>query len=533
MWISIRLGFAAFVAIAACFDTVVAHAEDTGIQKRAIVIGVSKYLKHDFEPLRYADNDATDTAEELRGLGFDVTLLVSQDASLGSLTAALKKFFASLPALNRDDVAIVMLTGHGMQFSTPQNGQVIEEPYFCPADGFKSKPETLISINWIMKELENSGSSRNLLIVDACRNNPAKGAKGVDGSTVRQLPTNISVLFSSSSGQQSYESDEVKHGVFTYVLLNGLRGAAHNGAGDITWMSLAEYMMAALPAESERLTGNPNLKQTPNFVGNICGNIVFVPRHLNASQDIQKPRDIQKPDVLRNNQAQNGENADRSDNVLEMTFVKCSPGNLATRAAAQGAQAGDFWIGKYEVTQVEWQSLMGNNPSYFSPHGRGSARIASQDTSRYPVEQVSYKSAQDFCSRLQERESASTRLPAGLEYRLPTSAEWELAAREQALGAAAGDKTLAGWFLQSSDYQTHAVGTVPGDKNRVLDMRGNVAEWCLKSGATPAPTLRGGSWNESAVTIGEDEVQVPVDQGRNTYGFRVVLAPKRNIQLAP
>jgi len=100
-----------------------------------------------------------------------------------------------------------------------------------------------------------------------------------------------------------------------------------------------------------------------------------------------------------------------------------------------------FWIGKYEVTQGQWQKVMGNNPSYF------------KKGSNYPVEQVSWDDCQSFIKKL-NRQSRKT-------FRLPTEAEWEYAAR----GGRSGEKYAGGndvdrvaWYSGNSGGSTHPVG---------------------------------------------------------------------------
>ena len=75
-----------------------------------------------------------------------------------------------------------------------------------------------------------------------------------------------------------------------------------------------------------------------------------------------------------------------------------------------------YWLGKYEVTQAQYQAVMGKNPSYFKGDD-------------LPVECVSWDDAANFCAKLTEIERAAGRLPAGYEYVLPTEAQWEYACR--------------------------------------------------------------------------------------------------------
>ena len=120
----------------------------------------------------------------------------------------------------------------------------------------------------------------------------------------------------------------------------------------------------------------------------------------------------------------------------------------------------DFWIGKYEVTQEEWQAVMGTNPSRFM----GCARC--------PVERVSWGDTQEFIKKLNERES-----PGGHRYRLPTEAEWEYAARAGTTAAHYGELDSVAWYCDNSDKRTHPVGQKLANAWGLHDMLGNVWEW--------------------------------------------------------
>ena len=157
-----------------------------------------------------------------------------------------------------------------------------------------------------------------------------------------------------------------------------------------------------------------------------------------------------------------------------------------------------FYIGKYEVTQGQWKAVMGNNPSYFAKGDN------------YPVENVSWDDAQEFIRQLN--------IKTGKNYRLPTEAEWEYAARggKQSKGykySGGNDINVVAWYNLNSSCRTQPVGTKAPNELGIYDMSGNVWEWCndwygdYSSNAQTAPrgpssgsarVFRGGSWHDDA-----------------------------------
>jgi formylglycine-generating enzyme required for sulfatase activity len=119
-----------------------------------------------------------------------------------------------------------------------------------------------------------------------------------------------------------------------------------------------------------------------------------------------------------------------------------------------------FYMGKYEVTQGQWQSVMGTNPSAFKDCG-----------GNCPVDNVSWDDVQNFINKLNETND-------GFRYRLPTEAEWEYACRAGTTGDYAGNLSEMAWYSENSGRKTHAVGSKRLNDWGLADMHGNVQEWC-------------------------------------------------------
>ncbi len=161
-------------------------------------------------------------------------------------------------------------------------------------------------------------------------------------------------------------------------------------------------------------------------------------------------------------------------NSLGMEFVLLPAGTLQMGSSASEGYHDEqpvhtvhltrpFYLGKYEVTQGQWQAVMGSNPSLFTG-----------DPNR-PVENVSWNDVQEFIRRLNAQEGATL-------YRLPTEAEWEYAARagtttRWSFGDDASQLARYSWYSENAGGQTHPVGQLLPNPWGLYDMYGNVWEW--------------------------------------------------------
>ena len=145
-----------------------------------------------------------------------------------------------------------------------------------------------------------------------------------------------------------------------------------------------------------------------------------------------------------------------------------------------------FYFGIYEVTQQQYQKVMKSNPSWHSPEGNGKKKFSGKDTSSFPVEQVSWHDAAEFCRHLSALPEEKA---AGRHYQLPTEAQWEYVCRSGSTKPydfsrkrkPNDDSGENGGGYQTKPKQNPlpiaSVGTYKPNKFGVYDMRGNVWEW--------------------------------------------------------
>ena len=217
---------------------------------------------------------------------------------------------------------------------------------------------------------------------------------------------------------------------------------------------------------------------------------------------------------------------------IEMIWIK--PGSFQ-----MGSDSGDesekpvhtvniskgFWMGKYEVTQKQWKEVMDNNPSYFKRDNQ-------------PVEKISWNDCLKFCKKLS--------LKTGLNFRLPSEAEWEYACRAGTTtkyysGNCESGLVEIAWCRKNSDETSRPVGEKSPNAFGLYDMVGNVWEWCWDnwhdnydgapddgsswtSKGNSSRVLRGGGWyGDDEQCSSSSRISFMADYTYTTYGFRVVV----------
>jgi formylglycine-generating enzyme required for sulfatase activity/tRNA A-37 threonylcarbamoyl transferase component Bud32 len=268
-------------------------------------------------------------------------------------------------------------------------------------------------------------------------------------------------------------------------------------------------------------------------------------RLKSASEITVRPKGCEPADAIR----------ERDTSAL-MTFVRLPKGTFymgwnGTKGSARKTEIQEeFEIAVHDVTQGQWQAVMGTNRSHFSRRGNGRTAvldISDEELKLFPVEMVSWTDAQEFIKKLNEKERGR-----GHWYRLPTEAEWEYACRGGAVseeecsyhfyfdkpandlsseqanfnGTSPFGNAPHGKYLQ----RTTRVGAYPSNKLGLCDMHGNVWQWCadeFQPGGSDR-VIRGGTWVSrgfscQAAIRGRE---APTTRYAN-IGFRLVRVPAR------
>jgi TPR repeat protein len=256
-------------------------------KRHALLIGIREYAN--FDKLQYTENDVEDLAKLLDKGGFaGVRVLTTtrgkqkkaDEPNVNNIRAAIKTLLAKK---TRTDTILVALSGHGIMARIKEKGTEREESFFCPSDGKKEDTKTLISLRTLMHDIDDCGAGVNLLLVDACRNNPAAG-RSVSADTLPRLPRGTAALFSCMSGERAFETDKLPggrgHGVFFFHVLQGLQGKAKNEAGEITWSRLSDYVTNSVSDAVPKIIGG-GARQTPELKVNLTGKSPVLMRALN------------------------------------------------------------------------------------------------------------------------------------------------------------------------------------------------------------------------------------------------------------
>jgi formylglycine-generating enzyme required for sulfatase activity len=506
--------------------------------------------------------------------------------SYGSLRRFLRVRFDNA-FLSSGDNFWFFFSGHGIRHG--------EKDYLLPCDGDphpEGIEETAIPLSYVSERLRRCGADNVVLLLDACRNEG--GSKGIGLGEEEQQ--GVITLASCSPSERSYEIEALQQGSFTYGLLEALRiQGAGNCATVERLEQRLRYRIPEINQAHRKPKQNPYAVVEPAFKYHLIllpnratlqdvatlklaafeaqteGNFVLAEQLWTRILAVS-PADAQALKALRQiwTRSPDIQSVKSVSNLTEDTSSKSSPsllvppsrspqiltetlpGNIKLEMVkipagsfTMGAdeyedekpkhqvKLQEFYLGKYPVTQEQYQAVMGNDPSNF------------KDDPKNPVEKVSWDDAKEFCKKLNQ-------LIAGKDFRLPTEAEWEYACRAGTqtrfyFGDDAAKLGDYAWYDENSGSKTHAVGQKKPNDWGLYDMSCNVWEWCedpwhdsyankpdniknngnviWSSSNESRHVLRGGSWGgNSWYCRSANRDRNYADGGDNDIGFRLVLS---------
>jgi len=531
-------------------------------QKTALVIGNGAYSS---SPLRNPVNDASDIASALKKLGFKV--LLKTDANQRTM----KKFIRTFgKELRNGGVGLFYYAGHAMQ--------VHGTNYLIPI-GAKIESESdveyeAIDAGRVLGKMEDAGNGLNIIILDACRDNPfARSFRTSDKGLARMdAPTGSILAYATAPGSIAADGTG-RNGLYTSKLLKHMATPGLE-IGRVFRKVRIDVLRSSqkkqVPWESSSLIGefyfNPKrgiavVKSTHKIDTGLKTEQVQLEQERNELERIEAEIEERKRveaerkrieakmiKLLAMSKRPPKAKSKKITNSLGMEFVSIKPGSfiMGSPSSEHGHLNNErqhkvtltkgFYMQTTEVTQGQWEAVMGSNPSHFKNCG-----------DNCPVEKVSWNDAQEFIRKLNRKERTN-------RYRLPTDAEWEYAARAGSTTAFANgviselrcgyDLNLdaMGWYCGNSGKRTHRVAGKKPNRWGLYDMHGNVWEWCqdwyeknYPSGSAIDPTgpssgsyrvYRGGSWSNRARRCRSASRLRNEPGNRDNYlGFRLVLSP--------
>ena len=422
----------------------------------ALLIGNDAYSNKIFPHLDQAVNDTDKLAKKLRGLGFNV--IQKENLNFEKMREAIREFNEAL--IENNEVGLFYYAGHGMQIEG--------ENYLIPLKAhisreFEVKTEA-VDTELVLNAMYDAKTKINLVILDACRDN----------------------IFSSRGGRRGLASIARKNTFIAYATQPN--ESAEDGtfmdflAARITEKLSIDQMFKKVINDVRDKTGG---MQVPSFTYNLLSDFYFNPPKKNRTLIKPKALPLQITMIPKKKRQILLPPSPLVSKLVaplpvesclliepEMVNIKGGCYQIGSVKSEKGRSSDEtqklvcvdnFEMGKYEVTQAQWEAVMGDNPSTFRGHD-------------FPVESVNWKEVQLFIQKLNAKTNNY--------YRLPTEKEWEYAARSGSSSAyywgSSIDCTKANYDECAID-QTRKVGSYAPNKFGLYDMAGNVWEWmCSK-----------------------------------------------------
>jgi formylglycine-generating enzyme required for sulfatase activity len=494
----------------------------------ALVVGNDQYQS--ISKLRNAVADAQTMGEAFRKAGYQVTVVTNVD--LRVLKDELRAFRRRVRG---GDEVVLYFSGHGVQLGA--------ENFLLPVDVRSDTEDQVrddgLALSAVLADLRTAKPGFTLAIIDACRDNPfEKAGKSIGGRGLGRPPsaTGEMVLFAAGEGQQALDrlgpNDPVRNGLFTRVFVNEMQRPG---------LSI-DQTLRNVRVEVNRLAQTVRHEQVPALYDQVLGTYYFYPPGVQVTEPVpDRPvtRLTTGPSAAEiEQQAWDAAKVANSEAGYRAYLSEYPQGRFASAARVAIASArptppiqpdrqvtqvlrpgslikdcadcpelvvitgGNFYMGsdakrdyekpihlvnvktfamgKTEVTQAQWQSVMGNNPSIFKKCGPSC-----------PVSGANWDSVQQFIQRLNAK--------TGQRYRLPSEAEWEYAARagsQTEYSFPASEVEQHAWFKPNSGGSIKPTSQKKPNAFGLHDMNGNVSERvedCWHDDYNGAPT-DGSAW---------------------------------------
>jgi len=500
----------------------------------ALVIGNGEYT---ISPLKNPVNDAEEMVKVLEELNFEVISGVNLNQK------EMKKLVILFGnKIKNGGAGLFYFAGHGVQV----NGR----NYLIPVNAVIETEEDVdieaIDVGLALSKMEGANNRLNIVILDACRNNPFARSYRSSASGLAQMKAPKGSFISYATAPGSVASDgNGKNGLFTQELIKNMkipgmkieemfkvvRGSvqAKSNQRQVPWESssltgdfyfkLDTNTNISVPTVSnsvesaksqgsksyspdveywEKIKNSSDVSDFKEFISIFPDSLLAPVAKITIKQLDTKQMPQHTETVIAASPAIPSKAINYKDTItgLEMIFVK-GKGNI-----------NDFYIGKYEVTQGQWIKVMGSNPSNFVSCGDDC-----------PVEQVSWNDTQEFIKKVNKLTNRT--------YRLPTEQEWEYACRsagknETYSGGENVDKVA--WYIKNSEMKPHQADTKSPNGLGIYDMSGNVWELTQDNNDSSDndKVIRGGSWEfKSEHSRCNIHSSVEPDDNANFIGFRI------------
>jgi formylglycine-generating enzyme required for sulfatase activity len=452
-----------------------------GQQRYALVIGNADYPVTQVQ-LPNAKNDTEAIYKVLKDeLGYDTVL--RSNLNQRNMIREIDAFLARLKS-NRNSEGFLWYAGHAMEIE----GESFLLPLDVDMESENLIKNTSLSVNQLVSQLSKIRNKVNVLVLDACRVPPSVGGDGRStGDPSRLLKTvtiaepDLFIIYSTASGKEAKDGPRNGNSPFTQAFLKHIRSTEP-----------LTIMMGHVTSETLALTGQ---MQRPYTSGSLGSDNIYYTLNPAGTRPSPIPPPPTPPPVPANMVRINGG-----------TFLMGSHYNEPEQNYNEWYEhimVSSFYMGKYEVTQAEYESVMGTNPSNFKG-------------SNLPVERVSWYDAVEYCNKLSQKEGLSPAYSIDKSrsdpnnkssddnvrwfvtwnqnangYRLPTEAEWEYACRAGTTTPFnTGNNITTSNANYDGDYpynnnskgtrrhKTTPVGSFAPNPWGLYDMHGNVEEWC-------------------------------------------------------